>query len=65
VLNAANESAVAAFLTGGIGFLEIEALVAHALEVVAPVPLDSFETVVAADLAARAAVANRLTEIQA
>ena len=65
VLNAANESAVAAFLTGGIGFLEIEALVAHALDVVAPVALDSFETVVAADLAARAAVASRLAEIQA
>ena len=65
VLNAANESAVAAFLTGEIGFLEIEALVAHALDVVAPVSLDSFETVVAADAAARAAVASRLAEARA
>jgi len=65
VLNAANESAVAAFLTGEIGFLEIEALVAHALDTVAPVALDSFETVVAADAAARAAVASRLSEARA
>ena len=65
VLNAANESAVAAFLTGEIGFLEIEALVAHALDAVAPVALDSFETVVAADAAARAAVASRLSEARA
>ena len=65
VLNAANESAVAAFLTGGSGFLEIEALVAHALDAVAPVALDSFETVVAADAAARAAVASRLSEARA
>ena len=65
VLNAANESAVAAFLTGGIGFLEIEALVAHALDAVAPVALDSFETVVAADAAARAAVASRLSAARA
>ncbi len=65
VLNAANESAVAAFLTGGTGFLEIEALVAHALDAVAPVALDSFETVVDADLAARAAVASRLSEARA
>ena len=56
---------MAAFLTGEIGFLEIEALVAHALEVVAPVSLDSFETVVAADAAARAAVASRLAEARA
>ena len=65
VLNAANESAVAAFLTGEIGFLEIEALVAHALDTVAPVALDSFETVVTADGAARAAVASRLSEARA
>lgn len=65
VLNAANEVAVAAFLTGAIGFLEIEALVAHALDIVASVPLDSFETVVAVDAAARAAVASRLAEARA
>ncbi len=62
VLNAANEIAVAAFLAGSVGFLEIEALVADALDTVAPVPLDSLETVLAADATARAHVTAHIKE---
>ncbi|MDX6378824.1 MAG: 1-deoxy-D-xylulose-5-phosphate reductoisomerase, partial [Gaiellaceae bacterium] len=60
VLNAANEQAVAAFLQGRIGFLDIAALVADALEQVAVVPVDALEVVRQADAAARAVVADRL-----
>ena len=60
VLNAANESAVAAFLAKRIGFLEIEAVVADALEAVPTVPLDDLETVLAADAAARNRVESQL-----
>ncbi len=65
VLNAANEQAVAAFLAGTIGFLEIEALVADALEHVAVQPLDSLATVIAADAAARERVAARIAGVGA
>jgi 1-deoxy-D-xylulose-5-phosphate reductoisomerase len=58
VLNAANEEAVAAFLAGRIGFLDIEALVADALAQVAVEPLASLDVVRAADGAARAHVAE-------
>jgi 1-deoxy-D-xylulose-5-phosphate reductoisomerase len=60
VLNAANEVAVAAFLTGTIGFLDIEALVGDALDHVDVRPLDSLATVAAADRAARERVAARI-----
>jgi 1-deoxy-D-xylulose-5-phosphate reductoisomerase len=60
VLNAANEVAVAAFLTGTIGFLDIEALVGDALDHVDVRPLDSLATVAAADRAARGRVAARI-----
>jgi 1-deoxy-D-xylulose-5-phosphate reductoisomerase len=56
VLNGANEAAVAAFLDGRIGFLDIAALVERALEAVPLVPADTLETVEEADRAARAAV---------
>ncbi len=60
ILNAANESAVAAFLSDRIGFLEIEALVADALAAVPTVPLDELATVLAADAAARNRVESQL-----
>jgi 1-deoxy-D-xylulose-5-phosphate reductoisomerase len=63
VLNAANEEAVAAFLAGRIAFLDIAALVADALDAVSPVPVDGLESVLAADAAARAAVAGRLEAV--
>ncbi len=57
VLNAANEAAVAAFLDGRIGFLEIAATVERALERAARdrlAPPDSLEAVEAIDRAVRA-----------
>lgn len=65
VLNAANEVAVAAFLTGEIGFLEIEALVDDALQHVPVQPLDDLAAVLAADGAARTRVAARIAEVGA
>ena len=56
--NAGNEEAVAAFLAGRIGFLDIEALVADALAHIAVEPLASLDVVRAADAAARVRVAE-------
>ena len=53
VLNAANEVAVAAFLGGEIGFLDIAAIVADTLECVAAGPIASLDEVVAIDGEAR------------
>ena len=63
VLNAANEVAVAAFLSGRIGFLDIARLVEHMLEADAPRldgndPLDLAE-VLAIDAEARRGAADR------
>ena len=52
-LNAANEVAVQAFLDGQLGFMEIPALVAAALDALPPRPLLSLDDVLAADAAAR------------
>jgi 1-deoxy-D-xylulose-5-phosphate reductoisomerase len=62
VLNAANEVAVAAFLRGELGFLDIPAVVEAALGAVEPAPASSLEAVLAADTEARrvaAATAER------
>ena len=56
VLNAANEAAVASFLAGRIGFLDIAALVERALAEVAAEPLASLGQLEEADARARAAV---------
>jgi 1-deoxy-D-xylulose-5-phosphate reductoisomerase len=53
VLNAANEVAVAAFLAGRIGFLDIAATVEKTLETVTLVPLGGIGDVLAQDRAAR------------
>lgn len=53
VLNAADEVAVAAFLEGRIGYLDIEAVVEHCLEVVDWRPMTTVEDVLAADADAR------------
>jgi 1-deoxy-D-xylulose-5-phosphate reductoisomerase len=53
VLNAANEVAVAAFLDGRAGFMDIPRAVAHALENVQIGPADTLEAVLQADAAAR------------
>lgn len=58
--NAANEVAVAGFLAGQIGFLDIAGTVEDALSVVDGVPARDLEDLVAADAAARDAAARRL-----
>jgi len=58
ILNGANEEAVAAFLAGSIGFMDIPRAVAYALDAVDAGPADSLDSVMAADSAARAAVAR-------
>jgi len=52
-LNAANEVAVAAFLDGRIGFLDIPAVMESALEHAETLPADSIDVLLAADAAAR------------
>lgn len=54
ILNAANEIAVAAFIAGQAGFLDIDAIVAETLAMVASGPVTTLEEVVAIDAAARA-----------
>lgn len=53
ILNAANEIAVHAFLRGALGFLEIAEVVEGTLEQVDAKPVHAFETLYAADRAAR------------
>ncbi len=54
VLNAANEIAVAAFLDGRLGFLDIAAVVGHVLDVMADGAADTLEAVLELDARARA-----------
>ena len=58
MFNASNEVAVAAFLDGRIGFLDIAAVVEEALERVPAEQLESLEQVLEADRRARAAAAG-------
>jgi 1-deoxy-D-xylulose-5-phosphate reductoisomerase len=53
VLNAANEVAVAAFLAGGIGFLDIASIAAETLQCYGPEAPGSIEDVLAIDAEAR------------
>jgi 1-deoxy-D-xylulose-5-phosphate reductoisomerase len=53
ILNAANEIAVAAFIAGQAGFLDIDAIVAETLSMVASGPVATLEEVMAIDAAAR------------
>jgi 1-deoxy-D-xylulose-5-phosphate reductoisomerase len=55
ILNAANEIAVAAFIAGKVGFLDIDAVVAATLDQVPSGPVSTIEEVMAIDAAARAA----------
>ena len=55
VLNAANEEAVAAFLAGTIPFTAIAETIAEVMDAHRPAPLDSIDTVLAADAWAREA----------
>ena len=53
ILNAANEIAVAAFIAGQAGFLDIDAIVAETLSMMPSGPVTTLEEVVAVDAAAR------------
>ena len=56
ILNGANEAAVADFLAGKIGFMDIPRKVEQAMEKVRALPDPTLEDILAADRAARAAV---------
>jgi len=60
VLNAANETAVHAFLAGRIGFLDIAAIVERTLELMPDSNLDSLDDVYTLDEAARETAASLL-----
>jgi len=60
VLNAANEIAVAGFLGGQIGFLDIAAIVADTLDSLHAAPVASLDEVVAIDGQARAEATRRM-----
>jgi 1-deoxy-D-xylulose-5-phosphate reductoisomerase len=60
VLNAANEIAVAGFLGGQIGFLDIAAIVADTLDSLNAAPVASLDEVVAIDGQARAEATRRM-----
>ena len=60
IVNGANEAAVAAFLSGRIGFLRIGELVTEALDSLKPETADSLEIIEAADCMARELVLSRL-----
>jgi len=58
VLNAANEVAVAAFLDGRLGFLDIAAIVSHVLELLGGGTADTLEAVLDLDARAREVAAH-------
>jgi 1-deoxy-D-xylulose-5-phosphate reductoisomerase len=63
VLNAANEVAVAAFLAGGIGFMEIAEVVEAVLESLPNAAPASIDDVIAGDAAARRVAEDRVAAI--
>lgn len=65
VLNAANEVAVAAFLAGEIGFLDIATVVADVLDQSVDAPMTSLDDVMAVDAGARRAAQARLSLVAA
>jgi 1-deoxy-D-xylulose-5-phosphate reductoisomerase len=62
VLNAANEVAVHAFLSGRLRFTQIAEVIAHALEAVGTERVHAFETLYAADRDARTAAKALIEE---
>ena len=62
ILNAANEVAVAAFLCGRVGFLEIAAIAGATLERYDPPAPDTLDAVLAVDAEARALASERVEE---
>ena len=64
VFNAANEVAVAAFLDGGLRFVDIPRVIEKTLESDATAPVRSLEDVTAADAAARERARARIEELK-
>ncbi|MBA4047826.1 MAG: 1-deoxy-D-xylulose-5-phosphate reductoisomerase [Sphingomonas sp.] len=62
ILNAANEVAVAAFLAGEIGFLEIAAIVADTLDRYDPAAPEALDAVLAVDAEARRIAGERVKD---
>lgn len=62
ILNAANEVAVAAFLAGRIGFLEIAAISADTLSRYDPAAPETLDAVLAIDAEARFYAAERVKD---
>ncbi|RYY23380.1 MAG: 1-deoxy-D-xylulose-5-phosphate reductoisomerase [Sphingomonadales bacterium] len=62
ILNAANEVAVAAFLSGAVKFLEIAAIVSDTLDRYDPAAPESLDAVLAIDAEARARAAERVKD---
>lgn len=60
ILNAANEEAVAAFLAGRIGYLEVASIVAYCLESISGSGIDSLDDVCHLDLETRRVAAERI-----
>ncbi|MBI2396485.1 MAG: 1-deoxy-D-xylulose-5-phosphate reductoisomerase [Xanthomonadales bacterium] len=65
VLNAANEVAVAGFLAGRIGFLDIERVIDHGLQHSVNEAADTLEAIIEVDRAARAAAVGMLQDWKA
>jgi len=63
VMNAANEVAVAAFLAGRIGFLDIVETVERTLDASAPAKPDSIEAIIALDQAARRLATEKIAAL--
>lgn len=63
VLNAANEEAVAAFLSGRIRFLDIERVVEATLTALPATPLESLDAVYDMDARARVSARDRLAKV--
>ena len=65
ILNAANERAVAAFLAGRIGFLDIAAIVGKVLDGYDPPPPSDLEAVFAIDAEARTRADSAMERVTA
>jgi 1-deoxy-D-xylulose-5-phosphate reductoisomerase len=63
ILNAANETAVQAFLDGHLNFTSIPMVIEGVLDCAAAAPVPDLETVLAADRAARQAAANLIARL--
>ena len=64
MLNAANEIAVAGFLRGDLGFLDIARIVEHALAATADRPLRCVDDVLEVDREARRSAAAEITRMK-